>query len=623
MEVLIDNSKILSPNGNNGTASVSNERVQQLSDSDLIAMRVKGLMRCLNIVRNLERLEPENAFDEVCKLLFICTLLEKKDLEQIMQKSDEYELQDFFSRAKKFDTYNIYEKLDAINLSVKTYPSVLTELDYLDWANIALNERGQIFDNFFINVSKNVYGLISTPSTIVNYMVDILDPQIGEKICDPCCGIGSFLLKSSQHLKTGNTEYIYGVDNNEKTVKYAKMRLLLYQAKGITVYKDNGLLDTHEIIKNKFDVVFATPPFGVRIEKNGEIEQEYNEKYREYTLRHKRIETMFIERCLNLLKPGGRMGIVLGEGVFAIEAFAQIRNYIESKAQILNITSLPTGAFLPFSSIKTTIIFLRKFAENEYKPKDYKVSFADIEEVGVSLRNKPTPNQLILLAKEYKNSQNNPTIGNQTLLKKTNKNLMKNWSVGYLTNIDIKRNEKFDYVKLSALLFKNNSAITIDNEEEYQRVTVRYNNAVILRDKKFGSNIGTKRQFRISKGQLIVSKFGANSGAIGIVPNELDNAIVTSDFLTFDIDHNKILPEYLVLILSLSEFKSYFSELTTGSVMKRLNESLFLNTEIPLPSKGEQTRFVEKIIDLKNKIKESHKELEKELNLFKTNLLES
>ncbi len=619
MEILIENNQILSPNGNNTDEFAANEQKQQDSDSELEAIGGKILLRCLNIIRNIERIESENAFDEVCKLLFMTILLEKKQIEDIIYQGKKYNfgiIQPFFEEAKKLDSYDIFDMSDTIKSQEETCLHVLSELKYLDWSNLSGNMKGVIFDNFFINVSKNVYGQISTPSSIADYMVDILDPKLGESICDPCCGIGSFLLKSYQHLKNENTECIYGIDNNENTVKYAKMRLFLYNVKGVTVYKGNGLFDANEIIKNKFDVVFATPPFREKIENNNEI-------YQEYAFRHKRKETMFLERCLNLLRPGGRMGIVLEDGVFAIPQFDQLKNYIESKAKILNITSLPTGAFLPFTSIKTTIIFLQKFKENETNAKDYKISFADIEQVGISIRNKPTHNQLVSLAKEYKNLQNNPTINNLNLLKETNKKLIKNWNVSYLTNIDIQRNDKFDYVKLSNLIVKINTVITIDDQEEYQRVTVRYNNDVILRDKVLGSDIGTKRQYRISKGQFIVSKFGANKGALGIVPDELDNAIVTSDFLTYNIDHNQILPEYLVLILSTSEFQSYFSDLTTGSVMKRLKESLFLNTEIPLPTLVEQNQFVKRIIDLKNKIKESQEELEKELNLFKTTLLES
>lgn len=257
--------------------------------------------------------------------------------------------------------------------------------------------------------------------------------------------------------------------------------------------------------------------------------------------------------------------------------------------------------------------------------KEYKVLFADIKEVGVASRgNKSTNNELILLVKEYKNTLINSEIGHQSLLKETQfDNKMSNWNMHYLISIDIERNRKYNYQKLSSFLVKNTNTIKINDSEEYKRVTVKFNNEVILRDKIMGIDIGTKRQFRIAKNQLIVAKIGANNGALGIVSDELDNAIVTADFLTYTINDNTILPEYLVLLLSDKRFSNYFLESSTGSVMRRLNEDLFLNIEIPVPPLSEQIKLSKKIIDLRKQIERLTKELSEEEAIFKNTLFES
>lgn len=630
MDALIENSEVFSMNENTVAVPAVHEQVQEVSIKETVEHGSRLLLRCFNMIRNIERIQSEAAFDEVCKLLLIVVLQDKKEIEPFdTQNIDtEYAVQSLFDRAKRQHIYSIFEESDKIKLSVPTFKEVWWELSHFDWSNDTA--RKLVFEEFLAGISRNNPDLITTPQQIIDYMVDILDTKEGDRICDPCCGNGGFLIKSYDYInksinessKTDRLAYnIYGVDINEIAIRNFKMRLFMHNIEGANVYKADGLFNDNGIEENKFDIVLAQPPFGI---SNSSISYELLSKYNFYH-NHKQLDFIFIHRCLDLLKEGGRMGIIVRESILSDKRLKDARDYIQSQTKILQIISLPTGAFYPNTSIKTSIIFFKKLMPNEKDTlNDYKVLFADIREVGITARgNKPTNNELILLAKEYKNALANPKISNQTLLKETPFAQMSNWSMGYLTSIDIERNEKYSYQKLSSFLTKNTNAIKINDLEEYKRVRVKFNNEVVLRDKIMGVDIGTKKQYRIAKKQLIVAKIGANNGALGIVPDELDNAIVTADFLTYSIDKNKILPEYLVLLLSDGRFTNYFLESSTGSVMRRLNEDLLLNIEIPVPSLVKQIELSKKIIDLRKQIENLTQKLNKEENLFKNTLFES
>ena len=158
-------------------------------------------------------------------------------------------------------------------------------------------------------------------------------------------------------------------------------------------------------------------------------------------------------------------------------------------------------------------------------------------------------------------------------------------------------------VKLSDILHQTNNLITIKDDREYTRITVKlFNKGIVIRDVVFGYQFKTKKQFLVRTGQFVISKIDGKSGAFAFLPAELDGCIVTHDFPVFDVDLNKVLPEYLELILSNQAILDKIKAICTGSTgRKRLTVSNFLNLQIPLPSLCVQETYVNKIIDLKRK----------------------
>lgn len=168
-----------------------------------------------------------------------------------------------------------------------------------------------------------------------------------------------------------------------------------------------------------------------------------------------------------------------------------------------------------------------------------------------------------------------------------------NWSVAYL----IKNNtlsSNFPMVSIGTFLTRNKTAIDVKNNVIYKRVTIKTNGGgVCLRDQKSGKDIGTKKQFVVKEGQFIVSKIDARNGAFGVVPPEANNAIITGNFWTFDVNTKIILPQYLALFTATKEFMLFAEKASNGTTNRHyLQEPLFLSQQIPLPSLEEQNKIV-------------------------------
>jgi type I restriction enzyme, S subunit len=183
----------------------------------------------------------------------------------------------------------------------------------------------------------------------------------------------------------------------------------------------------------------------------------------------------------------------------------------------------------------------------------------------------------------------------KTYLKSTSLQLLQNWSVRYLLESRFSYNEKFELVPIGSFLKKSRNKIIVENGKLYQRVTVKINNGgVIPRDTEQGENIGTKIQYKIKPGQFLMSRIDARNGAFGLVPANLDGAIVTNDFPVFDVDNSKVIPEFLVLITTTKEFIQFAQSCSSGTTNRqRIDIESFLNVKIPLPPLSEQNSIVE------------------------------
>ena len=170
-----------------------------------------------------------------------------------------------------------------------------------------------------------------------------------------------------------------------------------------------------------------------------------------------------------------------------------------------------------------------------------------------------------------------------------------NWSVQYLNDSKISFNKKYPMMRIGEFLKRNKTAVTIEDDKTYKRATIKVRNGgIFLRDEEIGSKIGTKNQFLITKGQFLLSKIDARNGAFGVVPEELEGGIITGNFWTFDVNYNIINPHYLALLTTTEAFIQFCEQASNGTTNRHyLQEPLFLNIKVPVPSLEEQNKLVE------------------------------
>lgn len=201
-------------------------------------------------------------------------------------------------------------------------------------------------------------------------------------------------------LRSLSFDCIYGTDANPRMARTAKMNMIMHGDGHGGVHHHDGLLNVNGIWEGRFDVILTNPPFGARIGKELKITEADRftdiEKIKAYEKRYGKVnydnalkqvndhinqpildlfqigkfsgltEVLFIERCLNLLKPGGRMGIVLPEGVLNNTNLQKVRDFVESKAKILLIVSIPQDVFMAAgATVKPSLLFFKKFTEDE------------------------------------------------------------------------------------------------------------------------------------------------------------------------------------------------------------------------------------------------------------------
>ena len=169
-----------------------------------------------------------------------------------------------------------------------------------------------------------------------------------------------------------------------------------------------------------------------------------------------------------------------------------------------------------------------------------------------------------------------------------------NWSVQYLNDSKIAFSKAYPMMRIGDFLKRNKTAVAIQDGVKYKRVTIKVRNGgVVLRDEVMGENIGTKKQFLVSEGQFILSKIDARNGAMGIIPAKLEGAVVTQDFLPYDIDTTKVNPQYFVLVCTTKQFIAFCQSCSSGTTNRqRVDEAQFLNIKVPIPSLDEQNKLV-------------------------------
>jgi type I restriction enzyme M protein len=221
------------------------------------------------------------------------------------------------------------------------------------------------------------------------------------------------LRKASRTWMLAN-KYIFGCDANDRMARTSKMNMIMHGDGHGGVHHHDGFINVNGIFEGRFDIVLTNPPFGANVEESDVVlesdvtvseemeeryEREFGEIYTDAMARARaakgkpiaalfdlpksgrvKTEILFIERCLALLKPGGRLGIVLPEGIYNNPSLTYVREYVEDRAFIRAVVSLPQETFLSSgASVKASLLFLQRFDAKEQREFDKKQKQTQVE----------------------------------------------------------------------------------------------------------------------------------------------------------------------------------------------------------------------------------------------------
>lgn len=496
----------------------------------------KLLHQCHNVIRNNDKLSPEAAFDEISKILFTKIVFErenrninnqdsifsKKEFERLeneynlhtrpyldgIDKNTDF-MQIIFRRTKKnYEKDALFSDNDNIRIRKESFLSIVEKLQVYNLSKTSDDVKGIAFEKFLGTTFRGELGQFFTPRTIVEFMTEVIDPQEGERICDPCSGSGGFLINAfeyvrenikkdielqkekikeqffdEKYLKASDKEKekveakvdkifkqlneelnldndksrlyhlshkcIFGTDANPRMARVSKMNMIMHGDGHGGVHHNDGLLDVNGIFEERFDVILTNPPFGARVDKELKITEEDSLKNKPHYLKwledypnyekiinarekdikdKKKIvdkydvgkistltEIMFMERCIRLLRKGGRLAVVLPEGVLNTSNLQKARDYFEGRAKLVLITSIPQDVFIASgATVKPSLVFLKRFTNEEEKLWK-KINLNATEEVNSKFKKDLTliKEKLALRGKEAPNSEEKKELKSQ------------------------------------------------------------------------------------------------------------------------------------------------------------------------------------------------------------------
>jgi type I restriction enzyme M protein len=301
----------------------------------------------------------------------------------------------------------VFEPTDKIELRNDHLKVCVSFLEKIKLFNSNLQIIDEAFEYLIPQVSKKKEGQFFTPRPVIDMVVKMLNPKANEFVIDPACGSAGFLLHSVMWVAGGvisgkplpptaqnfAQNKIYGIDFAPKAVKIAKAINLIVGDGKSHIYKDNSLAphtwedetkaglrsrllrfpsDPEKDRENQekflffdFDVLMTNPPFAGTVKERDILRlyelAEKNGKLVNKIGRH----ILFLERCLDFLKPGGRMAIVLPQGLLNNTNAEYIRRFIIDEARILAVVGLHVNTFKPHTGTKTSVLFLRKYTDAE------------------------------------------------------------------------------------------------------------------------------------------------------------------------------------------------------------------------------------------------------------------
>lgn len=314
---------------------------------------------------------------------------------------------------------HIGEYMQDADLEIKNEAVLASAVIMVDTLPLTQSDvKGDIYEYLLSKLTTaGINGQFRTPRHIIDAMIELIDPQPTETICDPACGTAGFLARTMEYLnrvysspagviedEEGNKHYtgdmlepyrahinknmFWGFDFDTTMLRVSSMNMALHGVNGANIlYQDSLNKSIKENFpaqeENFFDVVLANPPF------KGSLDESNTNPDILGLVKTKKTELLFVAHILRALKLGGRAAVIVPDGVLfgSSKAHQQLREELIERNQLEAIISLPSGVFKPYAGVSTAIMIFTKGGETD------QVWFYDLTADGYSLDDKRTPVQ--------------------------------------------------------------------------------------------------------------------------------------------------------------------------------------------------------------------------------------
>ena len=450
----------------------SRKNLRNASDDNLLFV----FKTCHNHIYVNDGMQKQPAFFELLKVIF-CKIEDERNIPKPLeffttseersnpdgQLTVQKRISQIFQRVKKRHG-KIFDANDEIKLTPRSLAYIVSELQRYSLLSTNIDIKGKAYEEIVGANLRGDRGEFFTPRNVMKMVVEMINPQIDEKVLDSSCGTGGFLVQAMTHViaqleaefsasmgipkkdwdsdtvkvfqdrisEMASTSF-FGFDINPDLVKATKMNMVMNNDGSGNILQTNSLLPPHEwtdefktrlaealhIKKSEirnyegiafFDVIVTNPPFGSKILiKDKNILEQFelahiweNDKKTGTWRMTERLqssvppEILFIERCTQLLVPGGRMGIVLPDSILGSPGLGYIREWLIQNHRIIASIDLHVDTFQPRNGTQTSVLFLqKKTAEQKAREAatgqmaDYNIFMAMVERVGHDKRGNP------------------------------------------------------------------------------------------------------------------------------------------------------------------------------------------------------------------------------------------
>ena len=480
--------------------------------------------------------------------------------------------------------------------------------------------------------SQGDAGQFRTPRHIIDFVVEIINPQKNETILDPACGTAGFLISSYKHILNQNTnkksgdklsaserkqigENLVGYDISPDMTRISLVNMYLHQFTNPKIH-EYDTLSSEDRWNEYYDVIIANPPF---FSPTGGIQP-----HSRFGMQSTRAEVLFVDYIMEHLKPNGRAGIIVPEGVIFQTgiAYKALRKKLVEDF-LIGVISLPAGIFQPYSGVKTSILILDK----KLNHKRDNIFFAKIENDGFSLnvqRKKINFNDIPFVIEEIQSEQKTPSSIKNKFVKNIAKSEILKENNYLLTLERYLKTERsyglYSYETLDALCDSIEDGDWIESKDQSSegirliqtgnigigQYLDKFQNARFISQETF-KKLNCRR---LNGDEILISRLPDPVGRACKVPQLSMEAITSVDVAILKFNQKKMIPNFFIFLSMTEQYQKEINSYLTGASRQRISKGNLKNIRIPVPPIETQKKILNELERYQEQIQKKEKEIE-------------